>query len=300
MKFLISNFQFLIWALVLGVWGFPPQTSYAASLYFAPAVTSVGVGGEFKTSLMLDAEGEELNAIQTQIKFPTDLLALRASLTGESIIGLWIGRPEQSGGEINMAGIIPGGFSGVIDPTTGEKGPGPLASFVFTAKEMGQGSISVSEASVTLGDGRGTLAETHVRDLEFLVSSAGATSSIKYDYNDTKPPEPFEVKLVATPELYSDKYVLIFETRDAQSGIDHYEVKEGNGEFTRAESPYLLADQNLSSIIYVRAIDLAGNERTASFDPRQGDGSPVSAGFLLAVVLALISYIIWRLITKKH
>ncbi len=78
--------------------------------------------------------------------------------------------------------------------------------------------------------------------------------------SDTQPPLPFEPKLVSDPAIHGGKYVLIFLTTDLESGIDHYEVKEGLLRWERAESPYLLPQQHLPKIILVKAVDRAGNE----------------------------------------
>jgi hypothetical protein len=71
---------------------------------------------------------------------------------------------------------------------------------------------------------------------------------------------------------------LVFSTQDKGSGIDYYEVKEESqfllfrllpSKWHRAESPYLLRDQSLSSRIYVKAVDRAGNKQFAELLPKR-------------------------------
>jgi hypothetical protein len=76
--------------------------------------------------------------------------------------------------------------------------------------------------------------------------------------------------------LFGGKYVLIFNTIDRESGISHFEVAEQKLKFCfpsekekweRAESPYLIKDQSLKSIIKVKAVDKVGNERIVTLNP---------------------------------
>jgi len=76
--------------------------------------------------------------------------------------------------------------------------------------------------------------------------------------------------------LFGEKYVLIFNTTDKESGISHFEVAEQKMKFCvptekekweRAKSPYLIKDQSLKSIIKVKAVDKAGNKRVITFNP---------------------------------
>ena len=80
---------------------------------------------------------------------------------------------------------------------------------------------------------------------------------------DTTQPEEFELQFV---EIEGKNY-LVFATRDQTSGVEYYEVKEGKGSFQKAVSPYLLKDQDLRSVIKVKAVDGAKNERISEIVP---------------------------------
>lgn len=58
-------------------------------------------------------------------------------------------------------------------------------------------------------------------------------------------------------------------SNDKQTGIDYYEVKEGEGNWVKTESPYLLKDQARQSVIQVKAVDKASNERIETIQPSQ-------------------------------
>jgi hypothetical protein len=94
--------------------------------------------------------------------------------------------------------------------------------------------------------------------------------------------------------MFDNQYYIIFSTTDKQSGMDHFEVLEIRHdqelgivkggfwdklkgkttfvpEWETAKIPYLLNDQDLLSIIRVKAIDKAGNERFVEYIPPEAN-----------------------------
>jgi hypothetical protein len=92
----------------------------------------------------------------------------------------------------------------------------------------------------------------------------GATTHFKLQV-DTTPPNPFKI---LRGEMGNDtRPAFSFSTVDSLSGVDHYEVKIGDGKFSRVtgehsvSSPYIPSPQEPGDYdILVKAIDLAGNE----------------------------------------
>lgn len=75
-----------------------------------------------------------------------------------------------------------------------------------------------------------------------------------------------------------DKHYLSFAGQDSVSDIDYYKIKEKTWRsllgwqdegWRIVESPYLLRDQDLSSIVYLKAVDEAGNETVVTMEPSQ-------------------------------
>jgi len=61
----------------------------------------------------------------------------------------------------------------------------------------------------------------------------------------------------------TNTYQIFFNTTDALSGIDQYQIKFGNNDFKNAASPYTLNDNEKEArLVTVKAIDKAGNEST--------------------------------------
>jgi len=118
---------------------------------------------------------------------------------------------------------------------------------------------------------------------------------------DTTIPEPFELKTGKAPLVFEGKYFLSFAAQDRASGIDYYEAVEADrrgyqrgttrkAEWKIAESPYLLEDQSLKSVIKVKAVDKAGNERIAEIIPPY----KITWEDVLVIILVLIGAgVIW-------
>ena len=116
---------------------------------------------------------------------------------------------------------------------------------------------------------------------------------------DATSPEKFQAEIGQDPSVFEGKYFLGFSTTDKTSGVDYYEVKEGKGDFKKAQIPYLLEDQTLRSKIVVRAVDKAGNEQISEILPPK---EPVPYLLIVSILIGLgilISAIIWLLKKKR-
>ena len=114
---------------------------------------------------------------------------------------------------------------------------------------------------------------------------------------DTRPPQVFKPEISQDPLIFEGKYFLSFFAQDLTSGISHYEVLETNkeeGTWKVTESPYLLEDQSLRSVIKVKAIDKAGNERITEIIPEV----KVFPWWIITIVLIMAGVIWW--LWKKY
>ena len=69
-------------------------------------------------------------------------------------------------------------------------------------------------------------------------------------------------------------------------------MKEGEGGWKEAATPYVLEDQSLKGIIKVRAVDKAGNERIAEYGVKE------PFPYLIIIVILVAGGIIWWTIRK--
>jgi hypothetical protein len=255
-------------------------------LYFEPSKGEYHLGDTFIVDLRIDTEEECINTVKAIISFPKDLLEAKDFSTGNSILSLWLQTPkiDQKEGLISFVGGIPGGFCGPL-PGEPEK-PNLLGRIIFRVRETDaelehetEAKLEFLEGSqVLLNDGFGTPAKLTLKKAIFTILLEKAeVPREEWQEELTKddiPPEPFEIKISQDPNIFGGKYFIVFSTTDKQTGIDHYEVAEQRRtlrqttlNWKRAESPYLLEDQSLKSIIKVKAVDKAGNERIAEYIP---------------------------------
>jgi hypothetical protein len=272
-------------ALIFAFYLLLPFSVNAAVLYLEPSQGEYHQGDTFIVEARIDTEGECINTVKAIVGFPKEILEAKDFSTGNSILSLWLENPkiDQKEGLISFVGGIPGGFCGPL-PGEPEK-PNLLGRIIFrvVSRDVSRSLAQVAfrnDSQVLLNDGFGTPAKLILKGAVFTILPEKLEIP-KEEWQeelakDDIPPEPFEIKISQDPNIFGGKYFIVFSTTDKQTGIDHYEVAEQRRtlrqttlNWKRAESPYLLEDQSLKSIIKVKAVDKAGNERIAEYVPPQ-------------------------------
>jgi hypothetical protein len=243
---------------------------FAARVYFEPSPATYKVGDSFTLSLLLDTEGQSINALDISIQVPKLLKIKNISKNG-SIIQLWISEPSFSGEIITLTGGIPSG-------TTTSKGT--VVKVTFEAAAIGEGNIAFTPgSSILLNDGQGTKLDLEMaggpifqvvpKPKETMIVSPepkpkGTPIEVE-EIKDNKKPEKFKILISEDSRIFDGQKFISFFSTDKDSGIEHYEVKEGKSDYKIAQSPYLLGDQNLRTVIRTRAYDGAGNYRESVY-----------------------------------
>ena len=223
-------------------------------------------------NLFLDSPVEPVNALAGEINLPPGFKLERIQ-TGNSLVSFWVDSPVLTDEKIIFSGIIPGGY---------QETAGPVFSLVFSATPSDRiQSLKVSKAQVLLHDGLGTKTAVETPEVTWQPFAADGIS-----VDDKISPEEFEPLIASDPSLFDGRHFLVFQTQDKQSGMDHFEIKEGDGAWQTATSPYLISHQNLDKRIQIKAVDLAGNERSMiAFSP---PWSPADYAFWSIIILVLI------------
>ena len=267
----------------------------AATLYMQSSTNELKRGDTMVVSVRLDpGEDECINAIDGVITYTENIQPVDIS-RGNSIFSLWVEEPviNRENRTITFAGGIPNGYCARIagDPRLTNN----IVDLLFQSPGLQIGSsesgndVSIDfapETNVYLNDGFGTVAPLQTFGAD-VVLTREAGGSIENPWQETVnadvlPPEQFSITLERTPNAFSNKYFITFNTTDKQSGIDHYEVMEeplesldlfawgaADAPWVIAKSPYVLDDQSLNSTIRVRAIDKSGNEYIATYVPEE-------------------------------
>ncbi len=292
---------------------FLPLSGRAAILYLEPASGSYHSGDTFVVSLRIDTEKECINTVEGNLSFSKDILEAIDFSQGNSLLTLWISPPliNQATGAISFSGGIPGGYCGRIP---GDAGESNLLGKIIFKVQSGVASPTVGgripdaqvrfleTSQVLLNDGFGTPAKLSVAKEAVFTILSGIAETPKKEWQeelekDKIPPEQFKIEINQDQAIFEGKYFITFSTTDKQTGIDYYEVKEGKGDWQKTISPYLLEDQSLESIIKVKAVDKAGNERIAEYPiPKK----PLPYWIIILVLIGAGIIWLWKRYTKKH
>ena len=294
--------------LTISLFIFLPSLSSAAVLYLEPEEGDYYRGDTFIVNLRVDTENECINTIEANLSFSQNVLEVIDFSNGDSILNLWVSPPyvNQESGLISFAGGIPGGFCGPLPGDPGESNL--LGKIIFQVKSVREpfsdnAAIKfLDNSQVFLNDGFGTPAKLSTKRAVFSIFP-GTPGTSKREWleeleQDKIPPEPFEIGISQDPLIFEGKHFIAFSTTDKQTGIDYYEVKEGKKDWQRFVSPYLLEDQSLESIIKVKAVDKAGNERIAQYPSL---GTPLLYWIIVLVLMGigLTYWVIKRLKIKR-
>jgi hypothetical protein len=319
----MRKYSLLLGVLIIGAFYAP--SAHAASLYIDPAFSTLSRGDSVTLSVRLDTDEKQeecINAVDGVIKYSDNLVPVDTAI-GDSIFSMWVEQPkiDKEKHTITFAGGIPNGYCGRIqgDPRLTNtivklifRSPG----FIVGGNPTGSSTAKVEfapETTAYLNDGLGTKAQLALYGANFDMSDK-AGPVLKDDWhqevlNDTTPPEQFSIDLQRDKVAFNNKYFIVFNTTDKQTGIDQYQVMEepisrlnafdwgrANAPWITARSPYTLKDQSLNSIIRVKATDKAGNEYIATLVPDASKRTISSrdmiaiggTAFVLLILLAMV------------
>lgn len=287
-----------------------PLSSEASTLYMETNANEYGPGDTFALDVYVDIGEECINTIAASIVYPSDYVNIIDFIHGESIINLWLDRPNaqkiqkaNEAGVLTFSGGTPGGYCGKIPGDPGRSNL--VARIIFSVpsliisdieREMIKLDFNQTETKVLLNDGYGTEDDVTLVGVEYKVGKTATQKTKDWKEqitNDNVKPEPFVVELRRDKGMFNNQYYIIFHTVDKQSGIDRYEVMETKNtsdqgvvekksfferfftkllsaptpEWKQATMPYVLEDQDLESVIRIKAVDKAGNERFVEYIP---------------------------------
>jgi len=276
----------------------PSIVEAATSIYFNASDESIYTDDEFLVTLRVGTPDRAINVIDGTILFDNSLLEIKEVSTGGSLLTVWQKEPtvDNSKGKLSFVGGIPGGFQGE---------DGEVLKISFFAKNQGDAVVGFLDGfSVYLHDGRGTQLNPWLTTLSVTVLEKEVGTQPRNDWQelveqDETPPEPFEVEIGQDISVYDNQHFISFYSTDSESGIDHYEVQEGGGEFVEVTSPYLLEDQSLKSSIIVKVVDEAGNERLVEYTP-EVESIYMKYGVWVVVIILMILIYIFLIKQKKQ
>jgi hypothetical protein len=337
----------MIFIIAAALFFIPAGAFASTRLYLDPPTGEYGPGDSIEVNVKIDVLGDCVNTIAAELEFPKEYLNIREFTTGESILSLWLTKPAQADfsrisqeGKLYFAGGIPGGYCGKIPGDPGESNI--VGKIIFTIPTLIISDVKLDEAEIRFtdktkvlkNDGFGTEEDVLKQSAIFKIGNSPTNGNFDWRSeidSDKIPPEPFVVELLKDQNVFEGRYYLTFATVDKQTGIDHYEILELRPDdligvapqrtfwewlmrkdvfapaWKISAMPYVIVDQKLQSVIKVKALDKAGNERVVDYvpgikpaaSPRKLPVAYIIGTFAIIVLIAAALLVLW-LINRKH
>lgn len=154
----------LVLALVGCVGGAPAAD--AASLSLTPNTGVYSVGQTFTARVVVNTDGETINAADGTFSVTSGGLEIVAVNSGNSIFNLWTEEPTVSNGAVSFSGGAPSGYSGRS---------GTLFTVTMRASSAGSKRVQWQSGSVLAADGRGTNVLSGMNGSTYTVSAPQAS-----------------------------------------------------------------------------------------------------------------------------
>ena len=287
--------------IAIFVFVFFPALVKASDFFFDSTLEPIYKGDTFIVQLKLSTTDNLINAVEGYLSFDNNKLEVKEISAGGSIFSLWPkpATAQNDNGEISFVGGVIGGFQG---------DGAEILKIIFLAKNEGAASLNFENNSLLfLNDGKGTKISYTAKPFWVGIQERPAGLAPKDEWRplleqDKTPPESFELIVDKSKFVFEGDYFVSFFTTDKDSGVDHYEIKEGDGPFIKADSPYRLKDQSLRNTIEVKAVDKAGNEKVVVLLPLRPESIYQKFLFwgilIVALVLLFLGGSVWR--KKRH
>ena len=250
-----------------------------ATIQFTPSASSTH---SFSSEVWIEAGDTPINAIEGSLQLPKGIDIQNVSVANSSMTQ-WLQEPYYipSKNSISFAGGVMEG----IAPHQKAR----LFTVYGSSTQMTAANFSLT-ASAYSADGTGAQ-----EPVQTVTVTAPAAPIMNPSANDHTPPTNLAVDIGRDPSLFNDQYFLSMSAVDSESGIDHYEVKEGvNGVFHRVDSIYVLKYDPGSTYIEVHAVDKAGNVEVYRSIPKS-----FSDGLYVLVGLSVLGFAFFRIFITR-
>lgn len=193
----------------------------------------------------IDTGRETINAVEGSIVLPSGA-SVGDIYIGNSVVLIWVTNPtlDLEKNTVTFAGITPGGFRGKY----------PL--FLLDIENLN--NFTAAKIRGYRNDGTGTEIFIPIRLVQAELEE------------DTVPPEPFEILISASPDIFDGRHFVSFLAQDKGVGIERYGYKTSwflspdDKGWAEIKSPAALSSVEVFKRIHIRATDKTSNQRTVS------------------------------------
>lgn len=296
----ISGFCFIVFVLAFSLIA---QNVSAATLSFKINNSSINVGDTVAIDVFVDTEGQTLNVIEGNINISSGLnnITIKELSTANSALNYWVRNPSWSekDGIISFIGGAPGGF---------KQSSAPIFRIYMNAKASGEIVFTPAQLKAYANDGLASPVQISFLPLNIEVNKQ-ENVPLQDDWKETlsrdlKAPAGIQVELGQDSSLFDGLKFINISASDLGSGIDHFEVKEGERSPVRTSGTYVLQNQEKLEPITIFAYDKSGNISKKDLVAQKPEviSSPVAiyGAILLIAILALLSFIVYKIIKKRR
>jgi len=276
MKYLVYSSIVLIL-----VFKFTSLVTYAAEVTFKVVDNPTPQESVTVVEVRLDPKGGQLNALEGVIGLLGEARNITTVLveTGGSVISLWPNEPEYSKEE------------GVIRFTGGAFTSFPENGLLFRLRIFSEQSSDITLSwlggSAYKNDGLGTVEPISSRSLNIAVTKS-IPNQISNSSPDSSPPYFDFVEVGNDGDTNEGKYFVSFHASDDVSGIDRYEVVEGQITTEVDNGIYVLNDQDRKTKVVLIAYDKAGNSTSIKVPDKYDWLLKVVVGGILLLVVVFV------------
>lgn len=269
-----------------------PQVILAAQLIFKVAPNTID-GGATIVEAYLDPQSKKVNVVEGIISFQgNDASGLSVGAeTGGSILTLWPTPPTYLADNkvLRFAGGVPQGFDKA----------GLLFRMRLTSTSSSSISVLWSGGMAYLNDGQGTQENISARSITVNLDKQNSETAVA-PLADNTPPTFVSVETGQDPNTYEGKQFVSLNAIDDISGVNRYEVKEGESITEVTDGVYVFKDQNRKIPITVTAYDQAGNSQTIQIPARFNQAKNVTIIILIIIIIfSFGSWYVYKKIIKK-
>ena len=280
----LNTKNLLIASILFLTLSFLPNTVKAMGISVEPAA-SVHSGDTVIFNVLINTDKQEINVTEGSLTIVGNYVVTAINTSG-SLFTLWPNKPSLTGKKISFTGGATSGVSG-----------SQLKLFSIALKPTTTGSLNFSFADVSAYKNDGVATKVVVTGLPSSIKVDTARPApedglAKIIIADKIPPNDFEIVIGKDAQTFDGKYFASFVTTDDQSGINRYEVLEGNGSPVRSGTPYVLQNQELSEDITVHAIDNAGNTKSVTVSMKRAASPQSSWTAKILTTLAILLFIL--------
>ncbi len=275
-----------------------PQLTLAAITSIISDTETISVGDTAIVNVVLDTQGSKPNTIEGDIEIMSgakNITISEFSLAG-SALKFWPKTPSlDSATKISFIGGTPGGLKAK---------EALVFKIVFTANAEGPVVFSPMNLKLYDNDGKATLLESSSKPLTVTINPKGADARnywLDILTADKQPPYDIQVSFGQNSSVYGGQKFMTISATDDESGINYYEVVEGDRPAVRSGNTYVLIDQREKTVLTVIAYDKAGNSSKILVTPT--DTKPGSNWWgIIAIVVILFggAYGLLWLKKKRH